>query len=72
MRRDVFEKVETLSVAAFGLVAALAWNSAIQGMFSTVFGSYDSLFAMFMYAILVTAIAVFVTLWIAKMSKRVR
>jgi len=29
MKREVIEKIAALMTAAFGLVAALAWNSAI-------------------------------------------
>ncbi|HJK65977.1 MAG TPA: DUF5654 family protein, partial [Methanocorpusculum sp.] len=35
---DVIDKLSALITAAFGLVAALAWNSAIQEIFKEVFG----------------------------------
>ena len=34
---DVIDKLSALITAAFGLVAALAWNSAIQEIFKEVF-----------------------------------
>jgi len=37
MKKDIIEKLATLITAAFGLVAALAWNSAIQNIFVRIF-----------------------------------
>jgi hypothetical protein len=33
MKKDVIEKLAALITAAFGLVAALAWNDAIKSLF---------------------------------------
>mgnify|MGYP001588255299 CR=1 FL=1 len=50
-------------LAGFGFVAALAWNDAIQSLFSEIFGpSRGSLYAKFGYAILITAIVTVVSL----------
>ena len=38
MSREVLEKTLQLATAAFGLVAALAWNDAIQTLFTRLFG----------------------------------
>ena len=38
-------RVAALLTAAFGLVAALAWNGAIQAIFKQVFGTADSITA---------------------------
>ncbi|HJJ62427.1 MAG TPA: DUF5654 family protein [Methanocorpusculum sp.] len=35
---DVIDKLAALITAAFGLVAALAWNGAIQAIFAEIFG----------------------------------
>lgn len=66
MKREVMEKLAALVTVAFGLVAALAWNGAIQSIFKEVFGSADSLGAMLVYAILVTIISVWVTIKVGK------
>lgn len=71
MKKDVVEKFAALITAAFGLVAALAWNSAIQELFKVFFGENSGLWAMITYAVVVTIIAVFVTLWIGKVSSKV-
>ena len=70
MKTEVTEKLAALITAAFGLVAALAWNGAIQAIFKAVFGSADSIPAMLTYAVIVTIIAVLVTIWIARTVAR--
>jgi ABC-type multidrug transport system fused ATPase/permease subunit len=72
MRTEFIEKLAALITAAFGLVAALAWNGAIQAIFKAVFGSSDELVAMIVYAVIVTIIAVLVTLWVARAANRAK
>jgi len=69
MKNEVTEKFATLITGAFGLIAALAWNSAIQGIFKQIFGEQSSIIAMLTYAVLVTIIAVLATLYIGKLSQ---
>lgn len=66
VRKEVNEKMITLITAAFSLVAALAWNDTIKSIFQKVFGTAQTVWAMIIYAILVTIIAVWVTYWITK------
>ena len=70
MKKQIIEKIATLTTAAFGLVAALAWNTAIQQIFKNLFGDQSSIAAMVTYALVVTAIAVFVTIWVGKVAER--
>jgi hypothetical protein len=70
MNKDFLEKLNALIIAAFGLVAALAWNTAIQEMFHQIFGVASGLWAMIFYAVIVTAIAVWVTMRMAKLTER--
>ncbi len=63
---EALTQIAALLTAAVGLVAALAWNGAIQALFKQVFGTVDSLPAQLSYAIIVTIIAVIVTIWIAR------
>ena len=72
MKKDVIEKLSALIIAAFGLVAALAWNGAIQSIFKQIFGTSDTVGAMLTYAIIVTIIAVIVTIWIGKIEARAK
>ena len=69
---EVIEKIAALMTAAFGLVAALAWNTAIQALFKEYFGSADSIPAMLLYAVFVTLIAVIATVWIGKVAKKAK
>ena len=70
MKNEIIEKLASLITAAFGLVAALAWNGAIQAVFKEVFGTSEGVVPMLVYAVLVTVIAVLATLWIGKISER--
>ncbi|UCE98351.1 MAG: hypothetical protein JSV74_03250 [Dehalococcoidia bacterium] len=72
MRVEILEKMAALITAAFGLVAALAWNGAIRAIFEEVFGTADNIWAMIVYAVIVTIIAVLVTIWIARASKKAK
>ena len=68
LKTEVIEKIGALMTVAFGLVAALAWNSSIQALFREIFGTADNLVAMFSYALIVTVIAVIATIWIARLQ----
>lgn len=65
-------KVSELVTAAFGLVAALAWNGAIQAIFAEVFGESSAIAPMLGYAVLVTIIAVLAAIWIGKAAERAK
>ena len=72
MQLDVIQKISALLTAAFGLVAALAWNGAIQTIFKEIFGDSSTILAMLIYAVVVTIIAVFVTIRIGKTEAKIR
>lgn len=72
MKKDVIEKLAALMTAAFGLVAALAWNGAIIAIFKQVFGAQESITAMLVYAIVVTIIAVIAIIWIGKAAEKAK
>lgn len=63
-------KASALIMGGFGLVAALAWNDAIQTLFAKVFGDNPgSLWAKFLYAVIVTATIVIVSIYIGGEEK---
>ena len=68
MYKEVIEKVAQLTTTAFGLVAALAWNEAIQNWFA----SRETLAAggPWIYAVVVTVVAVLATVWIGRLAAR--
>lgn len=70
LKSEVVEKLAALITAAFGLVAALAWNDTVKAIFKQVFGTADSIGALLTYAVLVTLIAVLVTIWIGKVAEK--
>lgn len=72
MKNEVIEKIAALITAAFGLVAALAWNGAIQAIFKKIFGTSEGVGPMLTYAIIVTIIAVIVTIWIGNVAEKAK
>lgn len=65
LHRELVRQMVTLSTSGFGLVAALAWNDAIQGLVKEYIDKYLSvgsgILSRFIYAVIITAVAVFVT-----------
>jgi hypothetical protein len=63
----------TLSTTGFGLVAALAWNEAIQSFVREYIDQYISvgsgILYRFIYAVIITVIAVLVTYQLARLVK---
>ena len=72
MTNEVVEKIAALVTAAFGLVAALAWNGAIQAIFKKVFGTSEGITPMLVYAVVVTIIAVIATIWVGKAAQKAK
>jgi len=70
MKAEVIEKLAALITAAFGLIAALAWNGAIQSIFKQVYGEASTIGAMIVYSVIVTIIAVIATIWIGKAADK--
>ena len=77
MKKDIVEKLAALVTAAFGLVAALAWNDAIKALFKGPCGSEGagslcrlSSGGPWVYAVIVTLIAVIATVWIGKAAEK--
>jgi len=59
--------------AAFGMVAALAWNEAIKAMIAEFIKSENgSVIALIVYALIVTIIAVIATVMIARSITRLK
>lgn len=69
-KREVLSKTITLIISAFGLVAALAWNEAIKAFLASIFKQEAGIASLFVYALLVTILAVFVTVYLSKVSAK--
>ena len=59
-----------LALVFFAVVAALAWNGAIQAIFKEVFGTAEGIVPMLVYAVVVTIIAIIVTVQIGKAAAK--
>jgi hypothetical protein len=59
-----------LASAAFGLVAALAWNEAIKATLAYL-NLGDSLAGLYTYAVIATVLAIVVLVWLGKLAARV-
>jgi hypothetical protein len=68
MKNEVLEKIAELITAAFGLIAALAWNEAISEMVK----SWGIGGGAWVYAIIVTILAVMVTIRIGRTVARAK
>ena len=71
---EVVRQMVTLATSGFGLVAALAWNNVIQEFVNNYIKKYfangSGIWSLLIYAILITALAVFVTLQLSKLLER--
>ncbi len=67
MKVQVMDTIAALMTAAFGLIAALAWNAAISDAVKQYFSKPgDQLIGEFVYAVIVTILAVVAILLIAR------
>lgn len=69
-RSAYLQTMIALASAAFGVVAALAWNSAITALVKQIFGSGAQIVSLFIYAIVVTILAVIVMVNLGKLAER--
>ena len=73
MRGEVLDKFSQLITTALGLVAALAWNTAIQNLFDSVFGEAGARLAgQFLYATLITIVVIFATIAVSRAAERAK
>ena len=64
----IMETILGLITTAFAFVAGLAWNDAIQKLIEQVIGTGDALPSLFIYAVVVTIVAVVVTVLLARVA----
>ena len=73
---EVVKQMATLSTSAFGLVAALAWNSVIQEFVNSYVKKWlpdgSGILSLLIYAIIITVLAVLVTLQLSRLSKKLQ
>lgn len=71
---EVVRQMITLSTSGFGLIAALAWNNVIQEFVNDYVKKFlpqgSGLTSLFLYAILITMLAVLITYQLSKLLDR--
>jgi len=71
---EVIKQMLTLATSGFGLVTALAWNNVIQSFVNDYIKKYfpaSGLISLVIYAVLVTMLAVAVTLQLSRILQRI-
>lgn len=70
----IIKNMIALATSGFGVVVALAWNDAIKKVVTDIvnpyFGNSGSIISLFIYAIAVTLMAVFVTMQLSSLQRR--
>jgi hypothetical protein len=73
---EIIKQITILSTSAFGLVAALAWNSVIQEFVNTYVKKWlpagSGIISLLIYAVIITVLAVFITLQLSKLSEKIQ
>ncbi len=71
---EIVQQMLTLATSGFSLVAALAWNSFIQEVVNTYVKKFlpanSGVISLAIYACIVTALAVLVTLQLTKLKEK--
>lgn len=73
-KKHLISQMLTLSTSAFGLIAALAWNELIKEFveeyIKPFFGGSSGIVSLLLYAIFITALAVFATYQLSKFAEK--
>lgn len=67
---DVVEKIIILVIASFGLITALAWDTALSSLFKKLFGGEQTLLEEISYALVITIIAAVVSVLLSRSLRR--
>jgi hypothetical protein len=73
---EIVKQMVTLSTSAFGLVAALAWNSVIQEFVNSYVKKWipagGGIISLLIYALIITVLAVLITIQLSKLAERLQ
>jgi len=72
LRIEVLEKLSTLIAAAFGFVAAFAWNESFKLLIDRVVSEDAELYVYFAYAMTITIFAVFLIIFVARATAKAK
>lgn len=71
LEKEYFARASQYILAAFGLVAGLAWNDAIKALIDYLFPQDKStLWAKFIYAVIITAIVLIITKYVSNIISK--
>jgi len=74
--KAILKQMTALSTSAFGLIAALAWNNVIKETvdmyIKPLIGQNSGIVSLLIYAIIITILAVLVTLQLSKLEQKLR
>ena len=75
LKVEIVRQMLTLATSGFGLVAALAWNTLIQEFVKVYIkrwipGGDTGIISMAIYAVLITVLAVFITVQLSKLLQK--
>lgn len=73
LHEEIISQMLTLATSGFGLVAALAWNETIQKLVKDYIEPKipgSGLLSRFIYALIITALAVFVTYQLSRLAAK--
>lgn len=74
IHKVVFKEILKLSTSAFGLIAALAWNELIKEVVTQyikpIAGESSGIISLSIYAVIVTTLAVVVTINLSRLTKK--
>ncbi len=72
IKNEIKDQTSGYMMTAFGLVAGLAWNDAIKSLIDFIFpfAGESSLWAKFIYAVLITIVVILVGKYIFKSDKK--
>ena len=72
--QELIQQLVTLSTSGFGLVAALAWNEAIQAFVKEYIEKFypggAGLISKFIYAVIITILAVLITYQLSRLAAK--
>lgn len=73
LHKELIRQMITLSTAGFGLVAALAWNEAVQSFVKAYIDPFlpggSGVLSRFLYAMLITIFAVLITYELSRLAR---
>jgi len=72
IRVEVLDKLSTLIAAAFGFIAAFAWNETFKAIIHNVVGEDPTIIILIVYSVIITIVAVLLIIGVARASAKAK